>query len=58
MAKWVEVRRVFSPPNTNMKVSGLYAGDLERIVYGVTSIELRNSKNGDIKFIEQIGDQT
>lgn len=57
MGKWEEVDRKFTPPCYSMKNA---QGDplmVAKLTWGFTAIELRNSKNGNIKFIEQIGDQ-
>lgn len=56
MVRWTEVSRRYTPPPTR-QIEGSGATALEKIVHSFTVIELKH-KNGKIKFIEQIGDQT
>jgi len=56
--KWVEVRRVFTPPPlSGFEAKGLNSRELAQSLYGFTTIELRCEKCGDLKHIVVIGDQ-
>jgi len=56
---WIEVGRIFTPPvNKSFKVDRVSEEMLQKTLIGFTSIELREERTGEIKFVEQYGDQT
>lgn len=56
--KWVEVSRTFTPSPLveGYHAKGLSSDELERALYGFTTIELRCAKCGDLKHVRVIGD--
>ena len=55
--RWTEVRRTYTPPDSKMEsINGFGINDVERILYGYTTIEYVTSR-GKPKFVTLNGDQ-
>lgn len=53
---WEEMSRFFTPPKTGpCKFSNLDPSELEKLVWGFITIELRCRQCGDIKIVSGIG---
>ena len=54
---WEEIERVHAPPSTRaVEVQQISIGQLDRFVFGVTTIILRCSKCGKLKMFTVLGD--
>lgn len=57
-ARWVEVRRSFTPPRAMRRLAGYEGRELDRILLGITVIEYHDRKGRRRpRFVEVVGDQ-
>lgn len=57
--KWIEIKRRFTPPITNIStMEGFDRDQIHRVLFGLTTVESKCVHCGQLNFEIVIGDQT